>query len=131
MAVIVFCEDDPGIQKLIRSALRSSPHTIHIANDGVEGLALIESLRPSVVFADISMPRLDGVQLCEALRARPDLAAIPFVFMTASTHQQKAQSCLADGQRDTLIKPFNLGELRAKVEHYAALAPHPTPDAVS
>ena len=129
MGVIVFCEDDAGIQKLIRSALRSSAHIIHMANDGVEGLALIERLRPTVVFADISMPRMDGVQLCEALKARPDLADIPFVFMTASIHQQKAEACLEEGRRDYLIKPFNLAELRAKVERYAS-QDAPTPVAV-
>ena len=125
MAVIVFCEDDPGIQKLIRSALRRSLHTVEMANDGVEGLALIERVRPAVVFADITMPAMDGIALCRALRARSDLAAIPFVVMTASTEPEKLQACLAVGATDYLTKPFNLPELRAKVERYATDAAQP------
>lgn len=70
MATLVFCEDDPMIQKLIRVMLRSSAHTVHMAPDGQTGLALIEQVRPDLIFTDVSMPGLDGLELCDALKSR-------------------------------------------------------------
>jgi CheY-like chemotaxis protein len=84
MTTLVFCEDDPVIQKLIRIATRALPHTVHIAGDGESGLEIIERERPSAVFTDVSMPRLDGMQLLDSLKTRPELADIPVVLMTAS-----------------------------------------------
>ena len=76
MGRIVFCEDDPMIQKLVQAALRSSGHELHLASDGEEGLALIRSVRPDIIFSDVSMPKLDGYQLGDALKASPETALI-------------------------------------------------------
>jgi CheY-like chemotaxis protein len=115
MAKIVFCDDSTLIQKMIQMALRSTEHEVYIASDGAEGLALIERERPALVFTDVSMPELDGFQLAEALKARPALAHIPVVFVTAAEEAQVEQA-RARGAADFLIKPFNAVELRAKVD---------------
>ena len=60
MAKIVFCEGNPSVQKMLQVALRSTPHQLHIASDGLEGLALIEREHPDLVLSDVSMPGLDG-----------------------------------------------------------------------
>src|SRR5438270_9767648 len=83
MAKIIFCEDEERIQKLIRIMLRGSLHEIHIASDGIEGLELIESERPDLIFTDVSMPRCDGFQMADIVKARPHLAHIPIIFVTA------------------------------------------------
>jgi len=83
MARLVFCDDDPTVQKLIWVALRTSGHEVHLAPDGRAGLTLIERLRPDLIFTDLSMPEMDGYQLLRALAARPELAAIPVVLMRA------------------------------------------------
>ncbi|MCA1682871.1 MAG: response regulator, partial [Actinobacteria bacterium] len=84
MGKIVFCEDDPMIQKLVQAALRGSGHELHLASDGEEGLALIRSVLPDLVFSDVSMPKLDGYQLGDALKASPETEPIPLIFVTAS-----------------------------------------------
>ena len=71
MSVILFCEDDPAVQKLIRMALRNSVHDVHIAENGKEGLRMAKELRPIVLFSDVAMPLMDGFQLAEALHADP------------------------------------------------------------
>jgi DNA-binding response OmpR family regulator len=63
---IVFCEDDPMIRKLVQTALRSTTHDVHIAEDGKEGLVLIERVRPDVVFGDVAMPPMDGFEMADA-----------------------------------------------------------------
>ena len=118
MATLLFCEDDPSIQKLIRVALRSSPHTVIIAGNGVEGLEVVERERPDVVFSDVSMPGLDGFQLLDALKSRPHLAHIPVIFVTASVQRHQIEEGYRHGAAGYLQKPFTGSELRTKVGEF-------------
>ena len=115
MAKIVFCEDDPMIQKLIRAAMRGSGHDVHVAGDGEEGLALIRSIHPDIVFSDVSMPKLDGYQLGDALKASPETAGIPLVFVTASVQRAQVAEAEQHGGAGVLPKPFTMAELRQRV----------------
>jgi CheY-like chemotaxis protein len=120
MAKVIFCEDDPSVQKLIRVALRSTPHEIDIAGDGAEGLELIERQRPDAVFTDISMPVLDGLQLINELKARPHLEHIPVVFVTALVQRHQMEEAYRHKIAGHLSKPFSVHDLRAKVEQFAS-----------
>ena len=115
MAKIVFCEDDPMIQKLIKAAMRGTGHEVHMATDGEEGLALVRSVRPDLIFSDVSMPKLDGYQLGDALKASPDTAGIPLVFVTASVQRAQVAEALLHGGEGVLPKPFTMAELRKRV----------------
>lgn len=123
MAKIVFCEDDRLIRKLIRIALRSTPHEVHIAGDGAEGLELIERERPDVVFTDVSMPELDGIQLVDEIKSRPHLKHIPIILVTASAQRYRADGALHREIADYLNKPFNVEDLLAKIEKFASGEP--------
>ena len=118
MAKLVFCEDDPTIQKLVRVALRATPHQLYIATDGAEGLALIERERPDMIFTDVAMPTIDGFQLVDMLKARPALAHIPVIFMTASVQRHQMEEGYRHGVADYLTKPFTVADLRAKIDEY-------------
>lgn len=115
MSTIVFCEDDPSIRKLIGVATRSLPHDVHIASDGLEGLSLIEELAPAVVFTDVAMPVMTGIELVERLRESADRRATPVVFMTASVQRQELASYSRLTALAPLPKPFNVSQLRAKI----------------
>lgn len=117
---VVFCEDDPVIQKLIRVAMRSEPYEVHVASDGTEGLALIRRELPAAVFTDVSMPGLDGYQLAAALRADPSTADIPIVFMTASVQRAQLDEARREGATGVLSKPFSTSELRRRVAELTA-----------
>jgi CheY-like chemotaxis protein len=116
---VVFCEDDPIIRKLVQTALRSSTHDVHVAENGRQGLALIEQVRPDVVFTDVVMPEMDGFQMADAMRARPELAHIPVVFMTASVQREEIDECFRHGAAGHLAKPFTMSELRARVAQFS------------
>jgi CheY-like chemotaxis protein len=118
MGRVVFVEDDAAIRKLVQAALRGSPHEIHVATNGREGLELVERVRPDVVFTDVSMPEMDGLALCDAIRARPDLAATKVVFITASVQREQVDRYLSRGAVAYIAKPFSTSELR---EHVARL----------
>jgi CheY-like chemotaxis protein len=115
MAKIVFCEDDPMIQKLIKAAMRDTGHEVHMAVDGQEGLALIRKVRPDLVFSDVSMPNVDGYQLGDALKASPETAHIPLVFVTASVQRAQIAEAERHGGAGVLPKPFTMAELRKRV----------------
>jgi len=116
---VVFCEDDPMIRKLVQTALRSTTHDVHFAEDGKQGLAMIEKLRPDVVFSDVAMPEMNGFQLADAMHARPGVAHIPIVFMTASVQREQIDECFRHGAAGHLAKPFTMAELRARVAQFS------------
>lgn len=108
------------IQKLIRAALRSTPHEVHIASDGAAGLELIRSVRPDVIFSDVSMPVVDGFEMAARIRADEELRAIPIVFMTASVQRAQIDEALRHGGTGVLAKPFTMTELRTRVAEFMA-----------
>jgi CheY-like chemotaxis protein len=116
---IVFCEDDPMIRKLVRTAFRSTTHEVAIAEDGRHGLELIARIRPDVVFSDVAMPEMDGFALADAMRASPELAHIPIVFMTASVQREQIEECFRHGAAGHLAKPFTMAELRSRVAQFS------------
>ncbi len=118
VAKIVFCEDDPMIRKLVQAALRATPHHVTYAADGREGLATIERERPDVIFTDVWMPEMDGFQLADAVKARPELARIPIVFMTASVQSAQVAECFKHGAAGHLSKPFTMADLRSRVAEF-------------
>lgn len=115
MSKVVFCEDDPMIQKLIRAALRAEDHEVHVASTGDEGLELIRRELPDVVFTDVSMPGMDGYQLAGELKADPRTAHIPIVFMTASVQVGQHDEAERHGATSVLMKPFSMADLRARL----------------
>jgi CheY-like chemotaxis protein len=119
MSRILFCEDDPAIQKLIRMALRDSGHEVSMAVDGREGLRLAREFRPTVIFTDVAMPDMDGFQLADAIRADPELAATPIVFITASVQRADIEEALRRGASRVIGKPFTVSELRDLVAEFA------------
>ena len=116
MARIVFVEDDPSIRKLVQAALRSTAHEVHLAMNGREGLELIGRTRPDVVFTDVAMPEMSGIELADAMRADPALRHIPIVFVTASLQKEQVERYFAHGAAAYLAKPFSTRELRERVD---------------
>ncbi len=120
MAKLIFCEDDALVQKMIRVMLRDTGHQISFASDGLAGLALIERERPDVVFSDVWMPGMNGLELCAALRARPALAHIPIVLITASVQREELANGFRHGATAIIKKPFSPAELRAVVARHTS-----------
>jgi len=115
MGRVVFVEDDPAIRKLVQAAMRSTPHEVHIATNGREGLELIRRVRPDAVFTDVSMPEMDGLQLADAIRADASLSNTRIVFITASVQKEQVVRYTEHGASGYLAKPFSTKALRDEV----------------
>jgi CheY-like chemotaxis protein len=128
MAKIVICEDDPTVAKAIQTTLRSSGHELHLAADGIAGLELVERERPDLVLTDVAMPRLNGLELADAVRARPHLAHIPVLLVSASAQRAELEEAYRHGIAGYVTEPFRPTELRTRIEQLLAERPyHPGP----
>src|SRR5689334_21533278 len=110
MARIVVCEDDPVILKLLQVALRDSGYELLTAADGAQGFELIERERPDAILTDVTMPKMSGLELADAVRARPELAHIPIIFLSASAQRMQLEEGLRHGATAYVTKPFRAAD---------------------
>ncbi len=105
---VLVVDDDPFIRKLIATTLEDvGGFEIHEAADGVEALTVARREHPSLVFLDIDMPEVDGIDACRQLRADEATSATRIVMLTAA-HDDAVQRQAADAGADLyLTKPFS------------------------
>lgn len=112
-------EDDPRVRGMIEKWLQRNGARVHVAEDGVEALRLLQHgrIRPDVILLDVEMPNMDGFSLLRRLALQPDLAAIPCIMMSGG---DPAWASLARslGAVDFLPKPFSPSGLLAMLAPY-------------
>lgn len=101
---VLAVDDDPRILDLVATILRLAEVEVATAVDGEAGLALAQVTRPDVVLLDIMMPRMDGYDVCRALKASDDAPKI--VMITAKTSSDDELAALAAGADGYIRKPF-------------------------
>ena len=117
---ILIVDDDPDIRDALGECLRYEGYDVHSAADGQDALDRLEfGLRPSVILLDLMMPVLNGFDVLNALRTRPDWSSIPVVVVSANRGYQAEDLA---GAVDILRKPVNMDRLIAAVEKAAAAA---------
>ena len=114
--VIVVADDDDDILDLVALTLERSGHVVHRARDGEEALELVKRERPDVAVLDVSMPKLDGLELTRRLRDDPDTSAVRIVLLTALVQESDVSDGLAAGAHDYVRKPFSPQELQERVD---------------
>lgn len=108
---ILAVDDCIFIQELIKEVLASDYHIL-VANNAAEALAVIYQHPIDLLLLDVSMPGVDGLELCRTLRSLPQFAQLPIIILTARDGVfDKVQGRLA-GATDYLTKPFELEVLR-------------------
>jgi len=115
---VLVIEDDPHSRDVLVNLLRDAGCTVMQAFDGQEGLARCRSERFDIVFSDIRMPHMDGVEMIERLRADPFTRALPVVAVSASSLEHERRFYIDAGFQDFIGKPYPFHEVyRALVEH--------------
>jgi DNA-binding response OmpR family regulator len=114
---LLIVEDDLDILKLLDTTLSFSGYRVVTARNGKEGLDVVARERPSIVIADIMMPKLDGFGLVHRLRINPETRDIPVVFITATYVALEDQEFAMDiGATRFIQKPVDLDELLATIK---------------
>ncbi|HEY9880375.1 MAG TPA: response regulator transcription factor [Leptolyngbyaceae cyanobacterium] len=117
---ILIVEDDIQLSEVITEALTRRQYVVDIARDGVAALNLAESIRYDLIILDVTLPKLNGIQLCQQLRAaeagsKQTKLAVPVLMLTARDTVADKILGLDAGADDYVTKPFDLEELMARV----------------
>jgi CheY-like chemotaxis protein len=104
---ILVVDDEPFICRSLSFVLRKDGYEVAEARDGEEALRLIRGQRPDLVFLDVMMPRVDGFEVAEIVRADPDLAGIRIVLLTARGQDSDRARGRAAGVAAYVTKPFS------------------------
>jgi two-component system response regulator MprA len=106
-------DDEPGVRAALERALRIERYDVRLAGDGTEALALLAERSPDAIVLDVSMPDVDGLEVCRRLRAAGDRT--PVLMLTARDAVDGRVAGLDAGADDYLVKPFALKELQARL----------------
>jgi len=112
---ILVIEDEPEMRRNLVTILKLEKFLPLAAENGRAGLELARKEKPDLILCDIMMPELDGHAVVQALRTDSQLAAIPFIFLTAKGEKSDQRSGMNLGADDYLTKPINKTDLLASV----------------
>jgi len=112
--ILIVEDEEPILIALQRILELTGNYEAVVAQDGVIALDKLKNFVPDLIISDISMPNLNGIELCKNVRENPVTKSVPFIFLTAKT--EKMIEGLNVGGDDFLIKPFNVDEVLIKIE---------------
>ncbi|MBK1717863.1 SpoIIE family protein phosphatase [Thiocystis violacea] len=108
--------DDSAINRqLLSYMLRQEGFVTLTANDGEEAIACLESTRPDMIFMDVVMPRMNGIEATRAIKTRLGEDFVPVIFLSALRSEETMMECIRAGGDDFLTKPFNVALLKARI----------------
>ena len=116
MAKILLVEDNEMNRDMLTRRLVRNGHTVVVAVDGEEGVAMASSEAPDIVLMDMSLPVLDGWSATRRLRAEPATRDIPVIALTAHAMSGDREKALEAGCNDYDTKPVDLPRLLGKIE---------------
>lgn len=116
--VVFIVDDSPLITRVVGAVISAMGHHVVEAADGASALTTAETLPPDLVFLDLHMPEMNGLQVLERLRALPGLEEIPVVLLTASRSPEVVTQAAKYGVHDYLSKPARPARIREKVDKY-------------
>lgn len=121
-ADILLVEDNPGDVRLIREALEETPHNLHITRDGKEALDFLHQRNgftdvpyPDIALLDLNLPRVDGIEVLEAIRSDPDLDRVRVIVLTSAQRKDTDIDPDAIGEGDFVTKPADPDEFMTLV----------------
>lgn len=115
MTPIIVVDDDARVGKMVDTVLRRKGYQVVTATDGSQALDYMEQVRPALVILDVMMPGLNGMQVCQKLRSKDDLGAVPVLFLSGRTTVEDRIQAFQAGADDYMSKPFDLRELELHV----------------
>jgi len=113
--LVLVADDDEDVRELVVFRLARAGYEVITAGDGEEALAVAFEHRPQVCVIDVMMPKLDGYEVTERLRASDELADVAILLLTASVDEAAVEKGFAAGADDYIKKPFSPAELVDRV----------------
>lgn len=101
---ILIIEDDPLMIRLYQRVFTFEGYKVEIAGNGEEGLEKVKSFMPTLILLDVMMPKMNGLQVLEKLKANDDLKKIPVIMLTNLAGTQDAETAIAKGAVKYIVK---------------------------
>ncbi len=117
MKQVLVVDDDLEFSHALSTLLRVRNYSVRVTHNGHSALSALLEQAPDIVLADVSMPEMNGLELCERVRQEPRLELLPFIFLSARTSPQDRVLGLRQGADDYIVKPFESEELIARMEN--------------
>jgi len=113
---ILLVDDNPTNIRVAAKILRQNNYNISFAQSGRDALQKARSVNFDTILLDIMMPEMDGYEVCEELKSKPETRQAPVIFLTAKTETENIVQAFEVGGADYVTKPFNSQELLSRVE---------------
>lgn len=113
MPRILIVEDEPALMRGLKDSFSAKGYEVLAATDGAKGMELALSAFPDLILLDIMLPRMNGFEICRAIRERN--SEMPILIVTAKGQEEDVILGLNLGADDYIVKPFRLGELHARI----------------
>jgi CheY-like chemotaxis protein len=115
---ILVVDDNPTNLKLVSTVLRADGFQVWTAIDGATALAALREHRPALVFTDVHLPDIDGLELTRLIKGDPETADVVVVALTASVMAADESRALAAGCDGFIVKPFDTRSLGETADQY-------------
>jgi two-component system KDP operon response regulator KdpE len=109
---ILLVDDEPQITRVLRTSLNAHGYDLRVANDGEAALDIAKDWAPDLMITDLSMPNMDGLELCRRFRAK---SQAPIIVLSVKGEERIKVQALDAGADDYVTKPFGISELLARV----------------
>ena len=116
---ILIVEDNDELRNYLSQTL-SEDYLIQVCSNGKEALTVIPEYKPDLVISDIMMPEMRGDELCQAIKSNIETSHIPVILLTALNNEKDILSGLRIGADEYVLKPFNIGILKATISNLLA-----------
>ncbi len=117
---ILVVDDEPNIVLSLEFLMKQAGFQVRTAADGEAALAAIAAELPDLILLDVMMPRKNGYEVCQAIRANPDWKAVRIIMLTAKGREVEREKGLALGADDYITKPFSTQEVVERVRELLA-----------
>ena|SRR5947209_7822908 len=125
---ILIVDDEPQITRVLRRSLTTHGYDVHVAMDGESALQTFGDWSADLVITDLSMPNMNGLKLCKALRA---ISAVPIIVLSVRGEERTKVEALDAGADDYVTKPFGMDELLARIRATLRRAPETDSDSAT
>jgi DNA-binding response OmpR family regulator len=113
---VLIVEDEQNISIALRYLMKGQGYDVVVAHDGEEALTMVEKAQPDLMLLDVMMPKRDGYDVCQTIRANPAWQSIKIIMLSAKGRDIEVEKGLALGADDYMTKPFSTRDLAAKVQ---------------
>ena len=115
---VLLVDDEPNIILSLEFLIEQAGYEARVARDGEAALAAIEDRKPDLVLLDVMLPKRDGFDVCQTIRANPDWNDVRIVMLTAKGRDSEREKGLALGADAYITKPFSTREVLDRVKQY-------------